>query len=142
METLDHENKQEEPRPQSFFTLMVLSIIGNGLWILLFVVAFGMLDEVLVELQKSYLFDDVSEARRILAIVFSIIILLCVGCIVGHVLMYQRKRAGFWIYAVCNGLFALLVLSNLGNGNIQPIFVGLISVGFIIGFSRHLKWMR
>jgi len=121
---------------------MVLSAIGNGLWILLFALAYGMMDKVLTVIQESFVIDDVSEARKILAGVFAAVILLCMGCIVGLVFMYQRKRAGFWIYTICNGAFALMVLSNLGNGNMNPIFVGLVSIGFIIGFSRHLKWMR
>jgi hypothetical protein len=142
LETLDEQIKKEEPRPQSFFTLLVLSYIGNGLWILFLLVAFSMLDKLIDAMEAIFVDVPMDVARRALALTLGAFIATCVGSIIGLILMSKRKRVGFWVYAVSNGIFALMVFANLGNGQLQPIIIGLASVGFIIGFSKHLKWMN
>ncbi len=73
----------------------------------------------------------------VLAIVFGLSSL-------GALMMYMRKKVGFYIYAAVNGLLLLVALFFITN--IQPNFWYyahlILSTAFIGGYAMNLKHMK
>jgi TRAP-type C4-dicarboxylate transport system permease small subunit len=101
-----------------------------------------MVMELIEKMLPSDAQTDWDLLQDIMMLAFSAIVALCVASIVGVVMMNNGKRGGFIVYAISNGIFALLLFSGVSAENPQGAIFGVISVGFIFLYRRHLKWMR
>lgn len=136
-DTLENLNAEKPTVPQAVKTLSIFAYIGNGFWGLVILIV------ILWALAASASFErimnlQVLEPGALLAGGL-IAVVLCALPIFGAAMMTKGKKSGFWLYAVSNGLWVLL---NFASGVPQNIFVGAISLGFIIGFATQLKNLR
>ncbi len=70
-----------------------------------------------------------------LVIVFVVSLILAVISLMGVMKMAKLKKSGFWMYAIVNGLLALLGL--FGGG----LFGAIVGIGFIVMYGLNLKHM-
>ena len=142
-EIIDQSAGQNQEVPQSVKTLSILSIIGSSLWgLIVLIVMFWMINAA-SSLSSMLPIADPSGAVVVLVIVFLIMIGLNVGTLIGAVKMMKGKKKAFTLYAICNGIWALLILLGAMN-NPNPtgsIVVGLVSIGFIVAFGMQMKKM-
>lgn len=140
METIDQVEKTSH-RSVLFNVMSILSYIGNGIWTLLFLVLFiGCLSNG-AAMMKTISMDAVfGGVVAFFAILSALVILLCVVCIIGMVKMRKGKRSGFFLYAISNGIWGLLIFyAAADGGDIMFIVGGLISIGFIIYFGNIFR---
>lgn len=142
-------------RPQSLTVLCVLSFIGNGFGIITGLI--GILganamfefmqnmvsDSNLYELsakqteELEYAVEMIAKfGSSIFVILFSIYLAYCLISFFGVLKMWNLKVAGFWIYAIPNGIMSLLYFMS-GNW-----LFAIIGVVFIVLFANHRKFMR
>ena len=78
-----------------------------------------------------------------LVIAFLFLVALNGLAILGVTKMMKGKKGGFILYAIMNGIWALLILLGAQNGEnpAGSIIVGLVSVGFIVAFGMQMKNM-
>jgi magnesium-transporting ATPase (P-type) len=124
--------------PQIVKTLAIFSYIGNAIWALLFVIVVlaieSMMSQFINRLDAPGMSTD--QLMTFMVIVCLVILLMCIVSIIGTVRMTRGKKSGFYMYAIANGIWVILLLMG---GTPQGIVVGLISLGFIIGFGMQLK---
>lgn len=140
METIDQVEKTSH-RSALFNVMSILSYIGNGIWTLLFLVLFiGCLSNG-AAMMKNVSMDAVfGGVVAFFAILSALIILLCVVSMVGMAKMGKGKRSGFILYAISNGIWALLIFyAAAGDGGMGFIIGGLISLGFIVYFGSTFR---
>lgn len=139
-ETLDQNNMGSEPKPANFNILSVLSYLGNLFWIALIMYYYTIMNEVLSLIPIP---DGVAAAQveQIFLMLFGILIFTCMLSLIGVILMNKRKKVGFFIYAVGNGLFGLLMFVGGTSGSPMSILFGVTCFFFIYLYSRHLKWL-
>jgi len=129
LENID-DNESEE-LPQQFKTLSIISHIGNAIWGLLMLITLMALmsagNELLDEMFKGQRYDP--ELKKYLMIILLVMLGLIILSVVGVVQMKKRKKSGFILYAVTNGIWALLLL--VGTTTLG-IIGGLASIGFIL----------
>ena len=144
-EIIDLGESQNKEVPQGVKTLAILSIIGSSLWTLILLVfmlyifsvgsAFGGM--------AGGMFAD---AMAGIVIAFLFLIGLNVGSLIGAIKMMKGKKSMFILYAITNGIWALLFLITIGNQNdslslMFSLLTALSSIGFIIGFGTQMKNM-
>ena len=81
---------------------------------------------------------DVDAVVNLIRIIIIVLLLINIGTIVGPAMMLKMKKRGFIIYAVCNGIWAIMFLIT---GDVNSIVIGLISILFIVGYGSKLKQM-
>lgn len=79
------------------------------------------------------------EQKGVLIFTFLVMLALCIVPIFGCIKMSKGLKSGFYMYVAANGLWVLL---NIIAATPQNIFVGLVSLGFIIGFGSQLKHLK
>ena len=128
-------------RPAFLTVLCILTFVGAGLFLI--VATFGLISningiKVSQELAKE--FGDQQIAREIQSnLIYSIInqsvsVFGNLICIIGAILMWRLKRAGYYLYLV--GQIAPLVSSLLfigGSGLLDGTFGGFAFIGIMIG---------
>lgn len=127
--------------PSTVKTLAILAYIGNILWALLFLLVFVMIDLIIEELVNKLPVAEMTTDQFVtyLMIGCGVLILCCIVSFIGALKMSKGKKIGFVLYAVANGIWAVLLFMG---GTPQGIVCGAISVGFIIGFGTQLKHLR
>lgn len=140
LEELEDYGQTSGDFPQQFKTLTILSHIANGIWGFLFLIsiaAFGSMGEQIIR-KVPELRGYGSEAVTITIVVLLIILVLIVLSLVGVIMMQRKKKSGFVLYAVANGLWSVLLLMGLTP---IGIITGLAGIGFIVAFSKHRNLM-
>ena len=131
--------------PRLFKAICVLIILGNVLLIVVNLFKAGML---LVGSANGGVGQSAIGPLNALMLV---VILSCVGAIIGAALMLGGKRLGFRIYAVSNivHLLATVCVMLLWFMTVYLSIVGVllflycfIPVGFLLYFSLNREWLR
>lgn len=124
--------------PQIVKTLAIISYVGNALWAVLFLIvalAINSFKGMFVNrLQGAAMSTD--QLMTYVLVACLIIIATCVISIMGAAKMTKGKKGGFYMYAVANGIWTILLIMG---GTPQGIVCGLISLGFIVAFGMQLK---
>jgi hypothetical protein len=132
--------------PQVVKTLSILSIVGNSLWLLMFLI--GTL--WLLSLANSFggtfggMMGDFMG--MFVAIILGISVLHVLG-LIAAVKMMNGKKGAFIMYAIVTGLWCLLLLMSLVQGTQQGGNVGLVVIsllssgGFIVALGTQMKNM-
>lgn len=134
LENID-ENKPQEV-PQTVKVLSIFAYIGNGLWATIFLV---------VLLWIAFAFNSFrlpgvrSSDTGIICAALLFVTALCALSIVGAAKMAKGKKSGFYLYAIPNGIWSLMLFFNLEPTN---IVVSLVSISFISGFASQLKYLK
>jgi hypothetical protein len=144
-EIIDLGESQNKEVPQAVKTLAILSIVGSSLWILILLIImfyFMSAGSALGALGGSMFAD----AMAAILIGFLFFIGLNVGSLIGAIKMMKGKKSMFILYAIMNGIWALLFLITIGNQNdtlslMLTLLTALSSIGFIIGFGTQMKNM-
>ena len=148
-------------RPQFLTVLCILSYIGSGLWALLSLVGIfasgtimGMLGmgaaSAMEQMDTTGLSQEQIDAMQsmqtagggfmamlssYLIIIFIVSLVLAGLSLFGVIKMWKLKKSGFWMYAIVNGIIAILGL--IGGGLVG----GLIGIAFIVMYGLNLKHM-
>ncbi|MBA2610632.1 MAG: hypothetical protein H0U95_01585 [Bacteroidetes bacterium] len=145
-------------KPQFLKVLCILSYIGSGLWALISLIgifASGMIMGMFMggasHVDTSSMTPEQADAMEKMAsagggmmgmlssyitIIFVISLVFAALSLWGVMKMGKLQKGGFWIYAIVNGIFAVLGL--LGGG-----FVGaIIGIAFIVMYGLNLKHMK
>ncbi|NOQ74982.1 MAG: hypothetical protein GQ574_23415 [Crocinitomix sp.] len=123
--------------PQALKTLGILSIIGNALWGLLFLI--GMFWILGNTAGLAGIMPGLGDALILVVVICVVIILLNILGLMGAMKMMKGNKGGFIMYTVVTSLWALLMLLAGVEGGIWYILSGIVSIGFIVAFSMQLK---
>jgi len=122
-----------------FRTFSILSYIANTLsaivllWFLLACLING-----LDQLKDTSLANFFGGGLILLAIGAGVLCTASILSIVGVAKMRRGKRTGFFLYAISNGLWVLIVFYGASAGNIYLLIMGGISSLFIAYFALRL----
>lgn len=142
METLDSVQQPHQDLSK-LKTLSILTIVGNGLLMLLLIGVGLMASSFATSFGFNYSAAGVFMA---IMLIFSIIPLLC---ILGAVKMMKGKKSGYLLYLIPNCLYILVsalgfvIQMSEGQTNIMGLVTGVIlPISFIIMFSKEKVNMR
>jgi hypothetical protein len=144
LDLLDGEETRVSEVPNVVKTLSILSIIGNSLWLLMFIAV------VFYFLIFATAFGGLGGGMfagifGVFAIAFLLILMLPVLGIVAAARLINGRKGAYILYAITNGLWALLCLmSAIANNQANDWFTwfcGLTSIGFIIAIGTQMKNM-
>ncbi|MBK9192260.1 MAG: hypothetical protein IPM77_12545 [Crocinitomicaceae bacterium] len=137
-EVLEDKEVQKTAVPQVVKTLSIFAYIGNGFWglviFILMILAMTSIDTI-----ERIVGGSLGEQKGVLIVTFLIMLAICILPIFGCIKMAKGFKSGFYMYAAANGIWVLL---NIFAATPQNIFVGLVSLGFIIGFGSQLKHLK
>lgn len=145
MEVLSTVDPTGRKAPRLFTALCVLTILGNGLLIVVNLFKAGML---YVGSANGGVGPNAIVPLHTLLLA---VILSCVGAAVGAALMLAGRRLGFRLYAASNivHLLATVGVMLLWFMTVYLSFVGVllffycfIPVGFLLYFRRNGAWLR
>lgn len=148
-------------RPQFLTVLCILSYIGSGLWALLSLVGIfasgtimgmlgmgaasameqadttGMSQEQIDAIQSMQSAGGgfMAMLSSYLIIIFIVSLILAGLSLFGVIKMWKLKKSGFWMYAIVNGVLAILGLISGG------IFGAVVGIAFIVMYGLNLKHM-
>lgn len=138
-ETLDQETSSSTKTPAFFSPIVVLSYIGNSIWGVLFLLLFfGCVMNGAKMLESLSLDDFMGGLVMLFAVMSAVFVALCVVCIIAVNKMKKGNKNGFTLYAVCNGIWSMLLLYGSG-GDWLFIVMALISILFIVLFYQASK---
>ena len=124
--------------PQQVKTLSILSIVGNSLWLLMFLI--GTL--WLLTMANSFggpMRGMMGDFVGIFIVIMLLVSALHILGLIAAVKMMNGSKGAFIMYAIATGLWCLLLLISLANGaqqggNVAFVAISLLaSVGFMIG---------
>lgn len=119
--------------------LSILSFVGNGFWLLASLIVLVMVFANVGDFVELLPTNDSGDAFiGILAFSLLVVMALCIISFIGASKMYKGEKSGFRYYLIGEGLWATLIFLG-NNGVFAYILLGIISVGFIIGFYTQLK---
>jgi len=136
--------QNQEEVPQAVKVLSILSIVGSSLWGLLLLILMFMFLGAGGSSFGGLFALGAGGMVAILVVVFLIMLGLNVGTLIAAIKMMNGSKKAFILYAICNGIWALLVLLGASN-NPNPtgsILVGLVSAGFIVALGMQMKNMK
>ncbi|MEX1002737.1 MAG: hypothetical protein WDZ35_11535 [Crocinitomicaceae bacterium] len=141
MDELDEvleEAKEEKKIPAIVKTLAIISYVGNSFYALLMLAIIFLLESFKSEFVNQIEDADVSTDDFMLYMVVGCIILIIasIACIIGAYKMTKGKKWGFFVYTLFN---ALWVVALIMGGTPQGIVMGIVSIGFILGFASQLR---
>ncbi|MEO9532121.1 MAG: hypothetical protein ABJG68_06655 [Crocinitomicaceae bacterium] len=144
LDLLDEQVTENKEVPQVVKTLSILSIVGNSLWLLIFLIA------AFYVLAFASAFGGLAGGLfagffAIAAIIFFLILMLHVLGLIAAIRMMNGSKGAFILYAVTNGLWSLLCLMSAVNdrqdNQMFSVFCGLVSIGFIVMLGIQMKNM-
>jgi hypothetical protein len=143
-EIIDQSPAQNQEAPQAVKTLAILSIVGSSLWGLIILILMFMFLGAGAGSFGGMFAMGAGGMIAVLIIILLLMIGLNVGTLIASVKMMKGNKKAFTLYAVCNGIWALLILLGaMNNPNpLGSILVGLISAGFIVAFGMQMKNMN
>jgi hypothetical protein len=133
------------PAPRLFKALCVLTILGNGLLILINLFKAGML---WMGAENGSIGQNAIGPLKTLV---GVVVLSCVGAMLGAIFMLGGRRLGYRIYAASNivHLIATAGVILLWLLTIYLSFIGVllvlycsIPVAFLLYFRRNAVWLR
>jgi hypothetical protein len=139
-------NPGNQEVPQGVKTLAILSIVGNSLWLLIFLLAmmyFLVIASSFGGMMGSFMGDFMG---LFVAVMLGLSTLHILG-LVAAVKMMKGSKGAFIMYAIVTGLWALLCLLLISNGGgntggvMLYVISALSSIGFIIGFGTQMQNM-
>lgn len=137
----------EQPKnevPQAVKTLAILTYVGNGLMVLIFLILFFWLMGTLNDAPRYVQFD--MEEKGLMIAVFCVVILFCVLPIIGAYQMSKGKKWGFWMYLIPNVIWVILCFAAFANPDneqgMSNLLIAGITIGFIAGFASNLKFLK
>lgn len=128
------DNNQNQPQNSSTFkTMAILSYVGNGVWAFLFLLLFiGCVVNGAAMLKSVSLDNFFGGAIMFFTVISALVMVVCLVSIIGVVKMKNGKRRGFFLYAIANGLWSLLLFyAGTGDGGTVFWIGGIISLLFI-----------
>jgi hypothetical protein len=137
-EILEDKEVQKTEVPQAVKTLSIFAYIGNGFWGLIILIL-TILTLTSFDMIERLIGVGLGEQKGVLIFTFLVMLALCIVPIFGCIKMSKGLKSGFYMYVAANGLWVLL---NIIAATPQNIFVGLVSLGFIIGFGSQLKHLK
>lgn len=132
--------KQE--RPSILTTFLVLTCIWSGLMSILSLVG------ILASGTIVNLIDDAVQGLGALSgsyivIVFVIMLILWGMSLLGAIMMFSLKKAGFILYIIPNGLMLIFQVLGLTSAfTFGALVYLLVSILFIFIYAKHLKIMK
>jgi hypothetical protein len=147
METTDFLDSEEitdlgpQGPNQTLNVMCILGYVGNGLLALIFLMAIMIIGTIIDmpemdEFRRELDVNNMDDLQSILSIVFAMFLILILGSIAGLIGAHKGKTWGFILYAVLNGIWALMMLLSFDPFS---MFLGLISVGFIVTIGMNYK---
>lgn len=138
------ENLEVKPTevPQAVKTLAIFAYIGNAFWGIVIAV---IMMWALTAAESFSRFMEQGTGERLYIDPMGILVGMIVGLIIcilpifGAAMMSKGKKSGFWLYLIPSLLWVIL---NISSGDTPNIVIGLITVGFIVGFATQLKALK
>lgn len=133
-------SQPNEKAPVLFTVMCVLTILGNLLLLVVNLFKVAMLDTGIQNGSVG------AEGSYYLSLLLQLILLSCVGAIIGAALMLAGKRLGYWIYAISIGLHIVLTVCAMVLWAMTIFLVGfagllllycVIPVSFFLYFHAH-----
>jgi len=145
-ELVDASRSVNQEVPQVVKTLSILSIVGNSLWLLMFLIGTLWLFSMANSFGGSLggMMGDLMG--MFVAIMLGISVLHILG-LIAAVKMMKGSKGAFIMYAIVTGLWCLLLMMSLAQGTQQGGNVGLVVIsllasgGFIIALGTQMKNM-
>jgi len=138
--TLDFNDKPQ--RPEVLTVFLILTFIFSGLMTLFSIMGYFMIENLFPLLVEQIpQLQDIGLGAMKMVMVF--IALIWLMSLVGAILMFFMKRAGFYVYIIPNGLMFIFQLMELmGSFNGLTLMFLAISGLFIFVYAKHLSLMR
>lgn len=136
------ESKLNNQRPEILTVFLILSFIFSGLMSLFSLIGFFMIDKIYpLFLEQVPQLADVKLSDMKLIIAFVVIVWLM--SLIGAILMFFMRKAGFYIYIIPNGLLFIAQLMELtaGFNGITLMFLAISGL-FIFVYAKHLNLIR
>lgn len=132
----------EHKRPALLTVLCVMTFLFSGLATVLSFA--GLLSaEWLMNMLKPYLPDLANVSSSLLIVSFLLCVVIFGLSLWGAILMFLRRRAGFVLYIIPNGILlvgqAVLTFSAF---NVMFLLFLLISILFILLYAMQVKFMK
>jgi hypothetical protein len=126
---------------QTLNVICILGYVGNGLALLLFLLALMVINSMMdspqmEEFRRQLNVNNMEDFQVALTAGFGLFIVLIIVSIVGLIGAHKGKTWGFILYAIFNGLWALLLLISLDPFS---IFLSLVSIAFIVTIGLNYK---
>ncbi|MFT7155041.1 MAG: hypothetical protein ACI8Q1_000041 [Parvicella sp.] len=126
---------------QTLNVMCILGYIGNGLLLLLFLVALMVINSMMdlpemEEFRRQLNVNNMEDFQVALTAGFGLFIVLIIASIVGLIGSHKGKTWGFILYAIFNGLWSLLLLISLDPFS---VFLSLVSIAFIVTIGLNYK---
>lgn len=144
IDLLDAEEEVIKEVPQGVKTLAILSIVGNSLWLLVFlIIGFYFL---IFASAFGGLATGIFAGFFILVVVFYLLLMMLhVLGLIASIRLLNGRRGAFILYAVSTGLWGLICLMSsvqkYQDNDMFMILSGLVSIGFVVGLGIQMKNM-
>lgn len=126
---------------QTLNVICILGYIGNGIFILFLLMCLMMVDALanmpeMEEAKRELGINNIADFKTYITTIFVTLTLFIIACVVGIIGSHKGKTWGFILYAVLNGIWAIILLVS-GD----PVFLvfGLISIAFIVTIGLNYK---
>ncbi len=142
MEEMNTIQPVKQERPSILTTFLVLTCIWSGLMSILSLVG------ILASGTIVNLIDDAVQGLGALSgsyivIVFVIMLILWGMSLLGAIMMFSLKKAGFILYIIPNGLMLIFQVLGLTSAfTFGALVYLLVSILFIFIYAKHLKIMK
>ena len=141
MTTTEHTPNKPAQRPEILTTLCILTFIGSGMALFLFMLVYLSFDDLLL------IMDDITEEIPYTEEIFSggkrfflTGSLLYSISLAGAIQMWKLNKLGFHLYAVAQ-IFILILPVVMIKSNPIPLLGIAITGAFIYGYYTNLKYM-
>lgn len=122
-----------------FRTFAILSYIANGLSAVIFLWFFmACLINGVAAIESSTLDSLFGGGMLVFAAMGGLLFAVSILSILGVAKMQRGKRVGYFIYAISNGLWALILFYAASSGQVWLFLMGLVSLVFIGYFALRL----
>ncbi len=142
MENAASQTPLEHKRPALLTVLCVMTFLFSGLATVLSFA--GLLSaEWLMSMLKPYLPDLANYSSSLLIVSFLVCVIIFGLSLWGAILMFLRRRSGFVLYIIPNGLLlAAQAVLTFSAFNVFFLLFLLISVLFILLYAMQVKYMK
>ncbi len=144
-EFVNNEKPEVTIRPRRLTILCILTFVFSGLGVISSILTPLLSNEMIYFLKESPNYDDAlfSESIRVIQSGWSYYLptaILAFGSLIGAVLMWKLKKAGFHLYAISN--LTLLFIPTIVLGIPLSWSAIFVTVGFIGLYGMNFKLMK
>jgi hypothetical protein len=147
---------EKKKLPAFLKILCILSFVGIGVYLVTYIFGYIYV-KTLIEDSRSLneAFGEGSDVSNILkdseplmknGILYYILSMIgCIICLVGVILMWKLKKAGFYIYIVgeiAPLILPFILLGGFGALSVFALVLGIIPVAFIAMYAINLKHLE